>query len=338
MTHMNYSNSLHTKEIEAFLTLDWNYIYARWKSRLDDFAIDLSSLFYKATLSDSLHPNIESVSLAWWDNDSIQKKHIELQEGIDKRNMLLFPDETNAGKKVTLDHLYTFKDEPEYVAALLICASLREFISIGRICYEQYYNNLPPYSCINLLYNLVIEKISLRLGYRFGWHHTSTYVLPWIDTSRYEITTLEQLIAYIAEEHACLLSQYKPVIIEFAPEKDPFINNILVEKYKKEAEENQEREKRWLEDKLKREQELNEKRRNHPRYDEWPTISKEELKKLVWQKPTSALALDFGVSDVAIGKRCKSLKINKPPRGYWAKAKVNGNRWKRFSLFTSLRP
>jgi hypothetical protein len=47
--------------------------------------------------------------------------------------------------------------------------------------------------------------------------------------------------------------------------------------------------------------------------------SKEELEKLVWSKPTSQLAKELNVSDVAIGKWCKSEKIEKPPRGYWAK-------------------
>lgn len=48
-------------------------------------------------------------------------------------------------------------------------------------------------------------------------------------------------------------------------------------------------------------------------------ISKEELEKLVWEKPTAQIAKDFGVSDNAIGKRCKKFGIEKPPRGYWAK-------------------
>lgn len=47
--------------------------------------------------------------------------------------------------------------------------------------------------------------------------------------------------------------------------------------------------------------------------------SKEELSKLIWEKPTTQLAKDFGVSDKAIEKWCKSYGIEKPPRGYWAK-------------------
>jgi hypothetical protein len=47
--------------------------------------------------------------------------------------------------------------------------------------------------------------------------------------------------------------------------------------------------------------------------------SKGELQQLVWQQPTSHLAKQFGVSDKAIEKWCKSYSIDKPPRGYWAK-------------------
>ena len=48
-------------------------------------------------------------------------------------------------------------------------------------------------------------------------------------------------------------------------------------------------------------------------------ISAEELEKLVWGMPTNQIAALLGVSDKAIEKRCKRLKISKPPRGHWAK-------------------
>ena len=51
----------------------------------------------------------------------------------------------------------------------------------------------------------------------------------------------------------------------------------------------------------------------------YPT--KDELERLVWEKPTTQVAELFGVSDTAIGKLCTKLGIEKPPRGYWAKKK-----------------
>ena len=46
---------------------------------------------------------------------------------------------------------------------------------------------------------------------------------------------------------------------------------------------------------------------------------KEELERLIWTKPTTLLAKDYGVSDSAIGKWCKKYNISKPPRGHWMK-------------------
>lgn len=48
-------------------------------------------------------------------------------------------------------------------------------------------------------------------------------------------------------------------------------------------------------------------------------ITREELYDLVWSTPGSKLAADFGVSDVAIAKRCQKLGVPRPSRGYWAR-------------------
>lgn len=47
--------------------------------------------------------------------------------------------------------------------------------------------------------------------------------------------------------------------------------------------------------------------------------SKDELAKMIWEKPTTHIAKDFGVSGKAIEKWCKAYGIEKPSRGYWAK-------------------
>jgi hypothetical protein len=53
-----------------------------------------------------------------------------------------------------------------------------------------------------------------------------------------------------------------------------------------------------------------------PERTTWP--SREDLQKLAWAIPTSRIAQQLGVSDVAVAKRMKRLRISKPPRGYWA--------------------
>jgi hypothetical protein len=47
--------------------------------------------------------------------------------------------------------------------------------------------------------------------------------------------------------------------------------------------------------------------------------SRQELYDLVWSTPASKLAPDFGISDVALAKRCTKLNVPRPSLGYWAK-------------------
>ena len=49
------------------------------------------------------------------------------------------------------------------------------------------------------------------------------------------------------------------------------------------------------------------------------TLPRSALYELVWTKPVTELAKEFGISDVALAKRCRSIKIPLPPRGYWAR-------------------
>lgn len=51
-------------------------------------------------------------------------------------------------------------------------------------------------------------------------------------------------------------------------------------------------------------------------------LSREELFALVWERPTSEIAKDLGISDVAVGKLCEKLQVPKPPRGYWARVEA----------------
>ena len=59
--------------------------------------------------------------------------------------------------------------------------------------------------------------------------------------------------------------------------------------------------------------------RRSKRKIERPT--KDQLEKLIWEKPTIQIAKEYNVSDKAVEKWCKSYNISKPPRGYWAKAR-----------------
>jgi len=47
--------------------------------------------------------------------------------------------------------------------------------------------------------------------------------------------------------------------------------------------------------------------------------TREELHELFWSAPPLTVAEKFGVSDVALAKTCRKLKIPLSGRGYWAK-------------------
>jgi hypothetical protein len=48
------------------------------------------------------------------------------------------------------------------------------------------------------------------------------------------------------------------------------------------------------------------------------TLTRDELHALVWSEPMQRLARRFGISDVALAKRCRKVDIPLPGRGYWA--------------------
>ena len=50
-----------------------------------------------------------------------------------------------------------------------------------------------------------------------------------------------------------------------------------------------------------------------------PTITKEALAILLWEKPTTHIAIEWGVSDKAVSRWAKKFNLSKPPRGYWTK-------------------
>ena len=48
-------------------------------------------------------------------------------------------------------------------------------------------------------------------------------------------------------------------------------------------------------------------------------LSRSELFDTVWETPLLRLAKQYGISNVAIKKKCVKYDIPTPPRGYWAK-------------------
>src|SRR5262245_62070523 len=47
-------------------------------------------------------------------------------------------------------------------------------------------------------------------------------------------------------------------------------------------------------------------------------ILRQDLHDLIWSKPVVKVAVQFGVSDVAVAKACRKHKTPLPGRGYWS--------------------
>jgi hypothetical protein len=48
-------------------------------------------------------------------------------------------------------------------------------------------------------------------------------------------------------------------------------------------------------------------------------LTRQELHSLVWERPITKLAAEFGLSDVALHKICRKFRVPTPPVGFWAK-------------------
>lgn len=56
-----------------------------------------------------------------------------------------------------------------------------------------------------------------------------------------------------------------------------------------------------------------------------PFDSRAALYDAIWTRTLEAVAREVGISGVALGKRCRRLRIPTPPRGYWAVLAVGGD-------------
>ena len=62
------------------------------------------------------------------------------------------------------------------------------------------------------------------------------------------------------------------------------------------------------------------------------TYTRKDLYEEVWATPAWTLAKKFGISGVALAKRCRQMGVPRPGRGYWAK-KAHGHKVARVPLF-----
>lgn len=313
-------------ELEKFLNhWDWDQVFKTWKSRLSDFSISVDELFSEVQVFDPQHPENQKPVLSWWPKEESKDLHLLLQEHLDQYPGTQGPIHSYSpfhirkGELKTLEYLWHVKGDKKGVCAVLLKASLFSRMYSNRGSYP--HSHWPPFYCVNLINKFADEELTKHFeGEFYGWHRSSTEVIPIPENDyEYRIDSMKGMIRHLAEEHAVLFLSIRPTHILFDSKDDPFIRNALSEIYKKDAIRHQQ----WKESFKKAEKEKLEKenilKEKHPRWGEFINITPKELETLVWSKPTKIIADVFGVSDVAVGKRCKKYGISKPPRGFWAK-------------------
>jgi hypothetical protein len=295
---------------------DWEDIHRSWKRRLGDFGVQLQPVFTEIIVHDPHFPTGREQHLTWCPSEEIAEYRLSLQRHYDQYPGTYGPLNRyiqRRGELDTLLYLWRYKDQSHALAGILIAASLFARMGSTRGNYPETW---PPRHCVRQLAPLALGQWG---EVQFPWHYSCTKVLPFSSRDwEYTLTDISGLVRYLAVEHASILLRYRPIVIFFQREREPLVEKQLRLEYEREAKEwvlwEQERERT-----CKLEQEREEKlMEEHPRYRQWSEITREELEELVWSMPTVQVAKLYGVSDSAVGKRCRALGVAKPSRGFWA--------------------
>jgi hypothetical protein len=205
---------------------DWNWqrVFSKWKSRLEDFSLDPLNLFVGVSVHDPAHPSDRPSEFSWWPACRIR----EWQEYV-QHHFLEWPgtrgpihvDNQRKGELDTLQHLHEFKHDAEIVAAILIAASLFARLRSSRRQFPR--DKWPPFRCVEVLEAMAYHRWQGEQP-RIPWADTCTVVLPYVSHDwDYSITDLGTLVRYLAEEHAAVFSQCRPVVVNFSSECDAFV-------------------------------------------------------------------------------------------------------------------
>src|SRR5215210_6452697 len=297
----------------------WEQVVSSWLSRISESPVSLDPLFTRIEIHDPAAPVGRDHELSWWPASSVPKMYLRLQDHMNKFPGTVGPVHpdyyhTRSGELETIRMLWEGQGNNHEVCTILISASLFSRMHNSRGIYPR--DCWPPYTCVSALDQWANDAS----GGVTAWHHACTQVIPEeLPDHDCKIETLGELVNYLAEEYAAIISRYTAVIVDFKSTPNPFVSKTLKDR----DAEQRHRHLQWKQDyearkaiEQGREREL---RNLHPRIDEWPNISREELERLVWSKPTTLVAADFGVSDTAVSKKCRLEGIRKPPRGFWAR-------------------
>ena len=261
----------------------------------------------------------------WWAADEIFAKQCGLQ-----LQLLRFSHDRpllnelycqRAGERTTAE-LLAHAPSPDACDALLIAAALHRYTNSRA--------RQMPYLPQRVLWTITTWAWAAA-GFQYSpWHHLSTQALPGdsdaFDTdddlddeglARWDGTVISGALgAY----HRKLLASWRPVELVIDAHGDPTLVDACREAQAREAQA-REVQAREVQAREVQARQAAEHLQRHPRAKEWPPAA-DVLRTLVWSMPTVEVAGLFGVSDVAVAKRCTKLGIPKPPVGFWRKVEA----------------
>jgi len=298
----------------------WENVYKKFCARLSDFNLKPAALFTVLRVHDPKGQHqVGREYLAWWPEEVVREEHQLLQRWYDHlANIIPRQPFDSRGEETTAELLYECRDDPEKTAAALLAAALFERVGSSRRAYP--HDTWPPSLAVAALYRMACTALGFP-QYHAPWHSACTSVLPWVtnEDDHGPIESYAELIRFLGEEVASVLLKNRLVIVTFAESPDPEIAAILQPQYEEERKRREEREAEYAARQAEERAENERRRQAHPRYGEWQSLPAKELERMVWTMPSTQVADLFGVSDVAVAKRCKSSGIAKPPLGFWSK-------------------
>ena len=302
--------------------LTWDRVFHVWQERIAPLGCTFSDPFITVHVHDPKQPTGRETRIDWWPTSSVHMKRKQLQHHFNRypgTNGFNWPE--SRGQFTTLEFLSRHRSDPQMQAAILIRASMFSRLHSSQRQYPIKY--WPSYSEVAKIDGVARDFLNEREGF-CCWSTACTGVLPYSQcdyNSRINSTT--SLIRYLADEHSILFRNYVPVEIIFDALPDAELEAELLRDAGPRMSVQEIRQRKLDEEhneqiaKENREEELRQRTRLHPQWNEWKTLSRDELQTLVWTEPTTAIAIQFGISGTAIAKACAVKGIPKPPRGYW---------------------
>lgn len=301
----------------------WERIYACWQRHAAELLSDDHLGFVTVPVHDPKHPTNREPAYCWWPRAEIKERQLDFQRHLDKHPGTIVPVHDFSARRGEIDtvgYLLAARGNRPAIAAILLAASLFSRTESSRAHYPREY--WPPWLHASHVRETAVAHCE-SMGLAANWHFACTDVLPYSSADHYyKLDDVSALIRYLADEHIKLFLQYALVEIVFDSHRDPFVEKVLAEEYRQREEQARQWKAQFEREQKAREEEENLRRQKHPRSAEWSSLPREELQRLVWNLPTVQVAALFGVSDVAIGKRCKTLGIPKPTTGFWRKVEV----------------